>query len=275
MAEPTASLGHGANTAGHADAARPTVSNPASASVAENSLRSPARKRGRPPGSGTDARERLIEAAGRLFADRGYAGVSTREVAGAAGVNLSAISYHFGGKRELYRSVVEQLIADLAPRRQVLVEMLTHAVDSADGDHRQLAAITHRFVQGVLSFMLGGEMPPWHIQLILREVNQPSLGFDLILNGHLNPLHDAIARLVGAATGQDPVSPASRLLTQSIIGMCLSFGPVRSVVLARLAWDQYTPERIEQVVAVVAPAVVRALGLDGLDAKKDVKEARQ
>ena len=72
------------------------------------------------------------------------------------------------------------------------------------------------------------------MQLILREVNQPSLGFDLILDGHLNQLHDAVARLVGAATDQDPLGSSSRLLTQSVLGMCLCFGPVRAVVLARL-----------------------------------------
>jgi len=47
-------------------------------------------KRGRPQGSDTDARDRLLEAAGKLFAERGYAGVSTREVARSARVNLSA-----------------------------------------------------------------------------------------------------------------------------------------------------------------------------------------
>ena len=219
-------------------------------------------KRGRPQGSGSDAHQRLLEAAGKLFSQRGYAGVSTREVAKAAGVTLSAINYHFASKRWLYRSVIETLIADLAPRRTALVEMLSQALAHANGDRSELARVTHRFVRGVLTFLLGKEMPTWHVQLILREVNQPSFGFDLILSGHLNPLHDSIARLVGVATGNDPMSPASRLLTQSIVGMCLSFGPVRSIVLARLGWDQYTPERIEQVVAVVAPAVVRALGLD-------------
>ena len=222
----------------------------------------PMHKRGRPQGSDTDARDRLLEAAGKLFAERGYAGVSTREVARSARVNLSAINYHFGSKRELYRSVIETLVTDLEPRRSALIDLLSHAVEAADGDRSKLVDVTRRFIQGVLSYMLGGGMPSWHMQLILREVNQPSLGFDLILDGHLNPLHDAIARLVGAATGQDPLGSSSKLLTQSVLGMCLSFGPVRSVVLACLDWDQYTPERIDQVVAVVAPAVVRALGLD-------------
>ena len=158
--------------------------------------------------------------------------------------------------------MIETLVTDLEPRRSALIDLLSHAVEAADGDRSKLADVTRRFIQGVLSYMLGGGMPSWHMQLILREVNQPSLGFDLILDGHLNPLHDAIARLVGAATGQDPLGSSSKLLTQSVLGMCLSFGPVRSVVLACLDWDQYTPERIDQVVAVVAPAVVRALGLD-------------
>lgn len=45
-----------------------------------------------------DAREALIEAAKTLFIEKGYDGVSTREVAEAAGVNLGAIQYYFGSQ---------------------------------------------------------------------------------------------------------------------------------------------------------------------------------
>jgi AcrR family transcriptional regulator len=49
-------------------------------------------------------RERLLRAGLRLFAQQGFAKTSTREIAEAAGVNVAAISYHFGDKAGLYRA---------------------------------------------------------------------------------------------------------------------------------------------------------------------------
>lgn len=51
------------------------------------------------------AREKLINEAGKLFAEFGFQGVSTREIAKAADVNISLISYYFEGKEGLYLAV--------------------------------------------------------------------------------------------------------------------------------------------------------------------------
>jgi len=59
-------------------------------------------------------RERLVHAATRLFADNGYQGASVRDICNLAGANPAAVSYHFGGKRQLYRSVLRKAAAGLA-----------------------------------------------------------------------------------------------------------------------------------------------------------------
>jgi len=59
-------------------------------------------------------RERLLQAATRLFADNGYRGASVRDICNLAGVNPGAVSYHFGGKRQLYRAVLRRAAAGLA-----------------------------------------------------------------------------------------------------------------------------------------------------------------
>ena len=69
--------------------------------------------RGRP--GGDESRARILKCAGQLFAERGFNGVSTRELAKAAGVNVSAIAYYFRGKKGLYRAVFNQLIEDTNP----------------------------------------------------------------------------------------------------------------------------------------------------------------
>jgi AcrR family transcriptional regulator len=57
--------------------------------------------------SGRDTRRALLDAATRLFAQRGYDGTSVRDIAEAAGVNLAMVSYHFSGKEGLYAACIE------------------------------------------------------------------------------------------------------------------------------------------------------------------------
>ncbi len=89
------------------------------------------RGRGRPPT--THAQEAIRAAASRLFAARGYSGVSVREVAAAAGVDPSLVNRHFGSKEALFletmaidegfRGLVEGPLEELG--RLVLERLLT------------------------------------------------------------------------------------------------------------------------------------------------------
>ena len=58
-----------------------------------------------------DSRNKLVEVATRLFAERGLHGVSIRELSQVAETSISMISYHFGGKEGLYASVLKEQFA--------------------------------------------------------------------------------------------------------------------------------------------------------------------
>jgi len=55
---------------------------------------------------GADTRTRLLEAATRLFTERGFGKVTIRDISAAAGTNLAAVSYHFRDKAGLYEEVL-------------------------------------------------------------------------------------------------------------------------------------------------------------------------
>lgn len=62
---------------------------------------------------------KIMDAAIPLFAKKGFAGVSVKELAEAAGVNIALISYYFGGKENLYMTILNlefELLADLVER---------------------------------------------------------------------------------------------------------------------------------------------------------------
>jgi AcrR family transcriptional regulator len=58
--------------------------------------------------AGEDTREKLLDAAERLFAERGISGTTLRALTRFAKVNLAAVHYHFGGKEGLLDAVVER-----------------------------------------------------------------------------------------------------------------------------------------------------------------------
>jgi AcrR family transcriptional regulator len=69
--------------------------------------------RGRKAEQSEATRRKLLRAARRLFARRGYAGVGTEEIVRAAGVTRGALYHHFAGKRELLEAVYEQIEGEL------------------------------------------------------------------------------------------------------------------------------------------------------------------
>jgi AcrR family transcriptional regulator len=73
-------------------------------------------------GKSPDAtRRRILEAGERLFLEHGFDGTSLRMLTAAAGVNLAAVNYHFGGKDELFRALLASRLDPLNRERIALL----------------------------------------------------------------------------------------------------------------------------------------------------------
>jgi AcrR family transcriptional regulator len=66
---------------------------------------------------GSNTRERILDAAEKLFARHGFESTSLRSIIASAGVNLAAIHYHFKGKEGLIRAVIERRFAPVNDER--------------------------------------------------------------------------------------------------------------------------------------------------------------
>lgn len=82
----------------------------------------------------TDTKEQIISVAERLFAERGFAGTTLRNVVSEAGVNLAAVHYHFGSKEDLFRAVVARFARPVVEQELALLEQLQagHEVPSVE-----------------------------------------------------------------------------------------------------------------------------------------------
>jgi AcrR family transcriptional regulator len=79
----------------------------------------------------TNAKERLAEAAERLFADRGIDAVSLAEITAEAGLNnTGAVHYYFGGREQLLEAIVDAHRAEVDRRRDELIDRLEAAGDT-------------------------------------------------------------------------------------------------------------------------------------------------
>jgi AcrR family transcriptional regulator len=64
-----------------------------------------------------DTRQRILDAAEKLFTDHGFEATTLRQITGAAEVNLAAVNYHFGSKEELIREVFRRRLTWLNQQR--------------------------------------------------------------------------------------------------------------------------------------------------------------
>lgn len=218
---------------------------------------------------GEASRARLLEAAGKLFASRGFAATSTRMLAKAADVNLSAIAYHFGDKDGLYRAVLAHIVGETDSTIMRAGRRLREQVEAAGDDRAALARAAAAFFRGLIEVILGDERLRWQMALVMREFYEPSRHIQTILDARIHPLHDAVAALVSRATGRPPEAAETRLLAAAVIGQCMALGAARMVICARLGWDGYTPERVRFVADTVTPRLLAMLGLSPAPGPED------
>src|ERR1700688_4105184 len=77
-----------------------------------------------------DTRTQILDAADRLFAERGFRATSVRAITGLAGANLAAVGYHFGSKAELLAAVIRRVtVPIIAAQGAGLDRLLTRTPD--------------------------------------------------------------------------------------------------------------------------------------------------
>jgi AcrR family transcriptional regulator len=132
-------------------------------------------------------RERIMKAAERLFAERGYDGTSIRAIVTRAHVNQAAINYHFEGKDGLYREVLR------AAFRGLTEDQLAHAGEAnAMSREEALAA----FVRRQLRPLLARDEASRHIRIFNWETVRPTPVFRKLLSEEAAPFMDVATDLV-------------------------------------------------------------------------------
>jgi AcrR family transcriptional regulator len=193
-----------------------------------------------PPADPT--RAKLLEAAGRVFADHGYYSATIREICMRAGANVAAVNYHFRDKIGLYTEVLEQSV------RAAQIEAVHNALDSDLPPEQALRAAIRARLRSARS----GNLPDWHVRIMAHELARPTPAMSRIINKVSRPVYERLLELIGEIIHLPPDHEKTRLCTHSVMGQIFLYvqaGPV----LARF-WPQLkmTPAQLDRIADHIA-----------------------
>ncbi|WP_431221840.1 TetR/AcrR family transcriptional regulator [Serratia sp. L9] len=175
---------------------------------------------------GDITRKRILEAAGELIAERGYAQTTNKAIASAAEVDLAAINYHFGGREGLYLAVLS-----LAHRHYLDGDTLAELAASDRPPEEKLGIFLETFISKL------NEGSGWHGRVFARELLSPSVQLADFVNTEGLGKIQSVRKIVSEAAGISPDHPALLPCMLSVVAPCMMLmvagdripGPIREI----------------------------------------------
>jgi AcrR family transcriptional regulator len=169
-----------------------------------------------------ETRQRLLEAAGEVFAERGFRAATVRDICQRAQANVAAVNYYFGDKEHLYTAVLKYAFSSSLQKHPPLL-----GLDSNASPEQRLRAYIHSF----LLRCLGDGSPAWLGKLMAREMAEPTHALDILIHEAFRPLFDLLMSIVRELLGPRAHLTEVQLCADSIIAQCLHYQHARPVLV--------------------------------------------
>ena len=208
----------------------------------------------------TTTRDRLLEVAEMLFAQKGYDAVSVREITTAARCNLAAVNYHFGNKKALYLNVFRELWMSRAQRILACFEE-----NLADHDKTSPAVVIQSLAEALIKGPLTDEERLCHFQLMIREMTKPTEAFEIVTQETMKPSLVRLGQLLHPYLKENMDEERTLLNILSIIAMVIYFNFARMPVSKIIGHDYDEPFKERLVRHIVQ------FSLSGMPLKEDTR----
>lgn len=197
---------------------------------------------------GQEARNRLLDAALTLFADKGFAKTSTREIAQAAQANIASISYYFGDKNGLYRAVFSdpRYNPPFVPR-------------DADAPPQDIRTTLHFMLATFVEPIKSGQQIRQCMKLHFREMIEPTGMWQAEIDNNIKPAHQMLAQALCEHLGLRKTDDDIHRLAFDIagLGVMLHVGidviqAIRpGLISSSAALDRYHARMVDSAMALV------------------------
>ena len=182
-------------------------------------------------------RDRIIQAAGPIFAELGYDGATVRQICKAAEVNVASIKYYFGDKKSLYIETIK-LARLMRAERYPFPDW---------SDETSPEEKLYDFVSALLRRLTSMQNAPWQVNLLMRELIKPDDACRIVVKEYFQPMFEAMLSIVDQLVKR-PLSETERMkIGFSIIGQCLHYRFGKEVVDLIVPPDQRPQFAVEQV----------------------------
>ena len=168
-------------------------------------------------------RRRLLDAAAEMFATKGYRNVAVRDICEAAVANVAAVNYHFGGKDKLHLAAIDHA------RTRALQEDPTPTGPKPDGPLTPELKL-RRHLRAMLGRAFATGPAGWYMQIVLREMVDPTPALRHALDEHLGPHQRRLEAIVGQVLGTDPDSDRAKDTAAAILATAIYYHSCRPAV---------------------------------------------
>jgi AcrR family transcriptional regulator len=180
-------------------------------------------------------REKILNTAEALFAEKGYEGVSVRDITGRAGCNVAAVNYHFGSKKSLYREV---FLVKMAERSKKVQSLFWKKIgnNSDTPPEKIIRSLSEAFLKSPFS----EKERIIHHKLMAREAERPSEVFDEFHKEVLMPFFRSLFVML------EPHMPGTLKREQKILYLMSIFAQIIHFNLARTMITKVTGQTYDE-----------------------------
>ncbi len=194
-------------------------------------------------------REKIVNSAGRIFAERGYKSATVRQICQAAEVNVAAVNYYFGDKAGLYLATVKHAHRQLSTQFPM-----------PPWPKETPAAVKLRgFIQAMLTRMIGGKGTAWEQRLMLREVLHPTAACRELVDEYFRPHLELLSSILDALLPGETPAYRRRQIAFSIIGQCLFYRIADDIVEMMISEDERELFSIERLAEHITEFTLAAI----------------
>lgn len=212
-----------------------------------------------------DTISQVLDAAGEVFAEKGFQHATVREICARAGVNIAAVNYHFGDKERLYVEAVKSARHVIESNAPMPADMETAEPEVA------LRVFIHTLAQRLLR-----DGNSWRHRLLVQEFMNPSRACEEMMQESICPtmerLHQIIRRMLPANAPPHVI----RQLGFSIISQCAYYRLQERVVAMLTPEDEFsthfTPELLADHITRFCVAAIRSYELPTSNCQNQVPQ---
>lgn len=198
---------------------------------------------------GEETRRRIIEVALRLFAERGFEGASTREIAKQAGVNAPALQYYFDNKEGVYQACAKHIVDSSIEHFGPAVEQAEAVLARADASREDLFDAFGALLDAIAEHqLLPDDAEHRRLFMAQEQVGQgPNLIFQMMDQSLRPRMARVTTQLVSRYSGIGLKDPTLSMRILMMMGQLMVFSLGRRMQLAKLGWERFGPKEVATI----------------------------